>query len=406
MGGRRWAKFAKVLARRGFKVHVICAEAHPGSPVSAWMADASTPGITIHPLPRRYPSVINRWPLKSLGEKLAYRFWLRVLPLLGRGNYRDAALFWRDQLVQQASALISAHGIRTMISSGAPFRLLHHALAVKEQHPQLHIVSDLRDPWTWWDNYGHGSLPRKRFAEEQEIERQVMEGSDRIISPSSSVLQHIAKRYPQVASKCVRIPHAIDPDEVGQALPRHQEDRFRLIYAGTLYGAEEANIYFASVIDAFQRLEALAPARAANTRFDLYIAANDARVPIAMVREAGLQERIRFHAPIPPKEIFPRIAAADAAMVFTPPKNRDLVGTKFHELFHLRVPVIHVGEPGDISRTIEEGALGCSLRVAELAEQLPRIILGARVLPRASADHTAGLLLDAITERLVKEVLL
>lgn len=386
-------------------VHVITAELSSVSEVSAWKADVEHPGIRVYRLPRRYPDVLHRWPLTSVGQKLAYRFWLKVLPLLSKGNPLDTALFWRAPLLKKASELIERHGIRNVIASGAPFRLLAHALEIKRSHPSIHLVADLRDPWTWWDNYGHSGLSPERFAQEQGFERNVMLGSDKIISPSASVIAHIRSHYPEAASKCVVIPHSIDPDDIGLPKAPRNDGHFRMIYAGTLYGADEADHYFDALISAFRSLQDTDPSTAERTELHLYITANDTSRYSDQVAKAGLAERIRFEAPLPPKDIFGRIAQADAALVFIPSKNKDLVGTKFHELFHLRIPVIHVGEPGEVSRTILAAGAGISLRVNELALELPKIMTKARPLPIDPSFDSSYLLLDRVTDRLTTEVL-
>ncbi len=44
---------------------------------------------------------------------------------------------------------------------------------------------------------------------------------------------------------------------------------------------------------------------------------------------------IRMHAPIPAVEVFKRIAEADGVLIFIPSFNKDLLGTKFTEIFYL-----------------------------------------------------------------------
>ena len=56
IGGRRWAKFAKELARRGHPVHVVHSAGSEDLMGSLWTDDADRPGITAHPLPQRYPT--------------------------------------------------------------------------------------------------------------------------------------------------------------------------------------------------------------------------------------------------------------------------------------------------------------------------------------------------------------
>jgi glycosyltransferase involved in cell wall biosynthesis len=401
VGGRRWAKFAKEFARRGHTVHVICAEHDQQKERSPWSSDILSERIKTYPLPRKYPSVLNHWPLQSLLEKLAYRFWLRILPLVSKGNSRDSTVFWSGQINSMAGQLIRAHNIRFVFATGAPFRLLYHAVNLKDHHTGLHVVCDLRDPWTWWDNYGHGLLSKSRFAEEGSFERTVIERSDRIISPSASVLQHLASAYPDQRGKMVRIPHTIDPEELMVVRSRNEDQGYRLIYAGTWYGAEEAERYFSAVIAAFNALNVMAPERFKRTSFDLYIAANDASKAREMTLEAGLQEHIRFHAPLTPKEIAHELVRADAALVFIPSKNKDLMGTKFHELFHLNVPVIHVGEPGAVARTIVEYSMGTSVPVDQLKKELPLIVTGMRRLPDCPTYDTQQYLLEHVTEELL-----
>jgi len=349
---------------------------------------------------------VNRWPLTSLLDKLAYRFWMKVLPLLTRGNPLDATIFWEKQLLERAATLIPTYGIRNVIVSGAPFRNLVHGLAIKRQHHGIHLVSDLRDPWTWWDNYGHSLLSPKRFAQEQAMERAVMLGSDRITSPHAPVVEHIQQSYPETAARTLRIPHAMDPEDIGTPGPARTEGPFHMIYAGTLYGAAEADLYFKALIKGFQRTIVQYPEQARDTRLSLYITANDASRYIAQVKQAGLEQLIRFEAPVAPKEILARIASADASLVFIPSKNKDLLGTKFDELFHLRRPVVHVGEPGAVSRTIEAGQLGISLRVEELEDELPRIISRERVLSVDPAYDTSATELGSVTDRLLRDVLM
>lgn len=88
IGGRRWAKFAKELARRGHPVHVIRRAFNNGNR-SLWTEDGETQGIHHHPLPARTPAVFHRWPLTSVADKVLYRFWKGVMPWLVEGNWLD-----------------------------------------------------------------------------------------------------------------------------------------------------------------------------------------------------------------------------------------------------------------------------------------------------------------------------
>lgn len=403
IGGRRWMKFAKALARRGHPVHVLHSEGPDELKGSLWTEDLATPGIHVHPLPQRYPTVLFKRPLKGIGEKIAYRLWGRVLPLLVRGNWLDKTIFWRRPFLSAAGELIERHGIRDVIITGAPFRLLAYGAELKQRHA-IQLTCDLRDPWTWHDGYGAGTLSVARKRYEVELESAMMAGSDRITSPHPSVVEHLKLRYPEHAGKVRSLPHAIDPDELGPPLPARNDGHFRMIYAGSLYGAQEAERYFEELLKAFAMLCDSAPERFPKVTLDLYITGHGVAQYKERVAAAGLSERIRFHAPLPPKEVFRRIAAADAVLTFIPSFNKDLLGTKFNETFFLRRPVIHVGEPGMVSTHILEHRLGISIPVAQLAEVLPRYLSGAEQLSVDGSYDLSEHLLARITEHAVYEV--
>lgn len=404
IGGRRWAKFAKALARRGHVVHVIAAETHQNRGLSPWTADIEHPGIIVHRLPWKYPEVITRWPLQSITDKLAYRFWLKVLPLFSTGNYLDKTIFWGNQLMRTAGELITAHGIRHVVVSGAPFRLNVFGTQLKQKHG-IQLTSDLRDPWTWHMEFGHSMLTVRQLQEEKDFERLVIEQSDHVITPCAHMHGHLTGYYPEHAHKILRLPHVIDPDEL-KVQPRREDGACtRLIYAGTLYGAAEASEYIKQLLLAFDRLRGSSPQVYERTRLDLYITGAEAMIHKATIERAGHGEHIVFHAPLPASEINERISASDAVIAFMPSYKKNFLGTKFNETFYLRRPIIHVGDPGAVSEHIQLHKLGTSIPLARLPEELPRIITGSTPLELNASYDLSDQLLDHVTDRLVKEVL-
>jgi glycosyltransferase involved in cell wall biosynthesis len=404
IAGRRWAKFAKALARRGHVVHVIAAEPQAGHGNSPWIADIDHPGIIVHRLPWNYPPVVTRWPLKHFWEKVAYRIWLRVLPLLSTGNYFDMTIFWRKNLLEKAGELIRTHGIRNVLVTGAPFRLTVYGTELKRSHG-VELACDLRDPWTWHREYGHSALSPRKMAQEMAFERQVIMESDHVLTPHLSMVDYLRKHYPDQAGKIVHLPHAIDPDELGEARPVQRGENTRLIYAGTLYGAKEAETYVEHLLAAFDNLKRSAPEVYSRTILDMYITGTEAAVHRQMVERSEHRARVVFHEPIPAREVHQRIAQADAVLIFIPSFNRDLLGTKFNETFYQRRPMIHVGRSGAVSEHILRNGLGTSIPVEQLAERLPGIIIGTTPLELNTSYDMSDQLLDHITDRLSTEVL-
>lgn len=404
IGGRRWAKFAKALARMGHPVHVIHSAGSEALKGSLWTADISEPCITVHPLAQRYPTVLFKRPLTSISDKVMYRVWKTVLLLVTKGNWLDKSIIWRGQLLREAGPLIEQHGIRWVIITGAPFRLFHFGVELKRTHG-IKLLCDLRDPWTWHDGYGQGSLSISDQAYERGLEREMLENADRITSPHPSVIDHLRKNYPEQAANCSVLGHAIDPDELGQPLPPRNDGDVRLIYAGSLYGAQEAEAYFEQLMRAFEQVRVQRPDRWPKVKLDLYITGHGTGAYREKLKSRGLDAHIRMHAPLPAREVFKRIAEADGVLIFIPSFNKNLLGTKFTEIFYLRRPVIHVGDAGAVSEAILSSKLGTSIPVDRLVDELPAILCGERTI---SIDPNVDLsehLLGSITERLAQGLL-
>ena len=324
--------------------------------------------------------------------------------MLTQYNWYDHGIFWRNQLLRKASELIRTHQIRNVVVTGAPFSLMAFAAELKKPFPEINLIADFRDVWTWGTDYGMGSISPRRLQHEKQREALVIKNSDQIISPSALILQHLHTTYGGDTDRYIPIPHAIDPDDLDITLAPTSDGVFRMIYAGSLYGAQEAEHYFSSLLNAFDALRRDKPDAYANCLLDLYITGHNTTGYERLVKAAGMQDRIHFHAPLPPREIFKRVAQADLVLTFIPSMNKDMMGTKFNEIFHLRRPILHIGEPGLISRTITSRKLGDSLRVEELVTELPRIISGERTIEiDRNADHST-LLLSNITDLLVEKV--
>lgn len=400
IGGRRWAKLAKALARRGHTVHVVHADQGDELKGSLWDADVRHPLIHRHALPMRYPQVLMKRPLTSVTEKIGYRFWMKVLPLIADGNILDRSVRWAPQLVAKCDALIPQHGIKHVIATGPPFALLHHLLALK-QRSRVSMLADFRDPWTWGEVYGRGSMSAAQRDAENQLEREVMAGYHGITTPSPFILKHLQTTYPQHAAKCSLLPHVIDPDELGTVMPTMEDDHFRMIYAGSVYNEPGFTAYFAEVLKAFQRAELEAPERWSASTFHLYITGHDIAQWQRMTAEARQTDRVLFHQPLPAQELFPLLQQAHLVLAYMPPEKRDFVSTKFNELAWLGTPVLHIGEPGGLSEHIKGKGLGKTVTVDGVADLLQRIIVGKEKVVNNRTYRAEEHMLSAVCDQLI-----
>lgn len=404
IGGRRWAKLAKELAHRGHPVHVVHADHGEELTGSLWDTDADHPLIHRHALPLRYPKVLMKRPLTSVAEKIGYRIWLKLLPLLVKGNVYDRSVRWASVLLPACTALIEQHGIRHVIATAPPFALLHHLLALKRDHKVM-LVADLRDPWTWGEVYGRTSMTPAQKAAEDGLESDVVAGYDRVITPSPFILEHLRGAYPAQSGKFALLDHIIDPDELRGHTGRKPDGNLSIIYAGSAYNTPGFTAYFAEVLKAFTAVQRNYPERWEHLTFDLFITGHGTATWERMAAEAGQQQRIRFREPLPGPKLFPLIAACDFVLAYMPPEKRDFVSTKFNEIAYLGTPIVHVGEPGGLSQHIVQEQLGTTIPVGAIVEELVPILTGERRIVHGGIFDPKPYLLGGIAENLVNTIL-
>jgi glycosyltransferase involved in cell wall biosynthesis len=400
IGGRRWAKFARELAHRGHYVHVVHARLGKSLEGSLWTMDVQHPNIVRHTISARYPTVLLKRPLVHWHEKMAYRFWLSVLPLLTQGNIHDRSVLWGTALLHTTRKLIKAHGIRTVIATGPPFAALHHLLPLADEGVRL--IADLRDPWTWGPLYGRANSKPRRLRAEEKMEREVVNGYSAVLAPSEAMLDHLRAAYPARKACFHLLSHVIDETELnaGEELPK--DGTFRLFYAGSVYDKVGFMNYFGQVVKAFAHVRSVDPERWQHLRFDLYITGHGTVEMEDLVRAAGQQQRIHFHAPLTGAQLFPIARRADLVPIYLPPEKKHFISTKINELAYLQKPILHVGEPGRLSEHVLKHALGASVPVEQIQTQMQKVLLGQRSVLNAAMTSSGAHELSHVTDRLLQ----
>ncbi len=130
VGTRRWSKFAKYLAGKGYEVHVICAK-YPFKDKINWCADVeNNPNIIIHRLEAKFPSFVLS-PNRTFKVKLADRI------LKHTTNYLDIAQQWGGELIPFATQLIQKEQIKNVIVTAAPFTPMVYAAQIEKTNQRF-----------------------------------------------------------------------------------------------------------------------------------------------------------------------------------------------------------------------------------------------------------------------------
>ena len=365
VGGRRWAKFAKYLAKSGHYVEVINAKLTTKE-LSTWSKDAQLlhEKNHVHSLPTSYPEIIKKIP-KTLFQKIQYRLSLEYLKLKVKGNLYDKSSLWHLNLIPFVQKKLN-EGFDTIICTAAPFHYLGEVAQLKVKFSSVNFIADFRDPWA--NNrisYGISDLNQKRLHEEKHLESSVFESFDYLICVDT-IHETYIKGLNINPNKIKVIPNGFDPEDFSNIdTKKKQNSRINIVFTGSLYSK------------ALTHLEAL---------YKLLLGDKDLKQEFvfnfygSIPKEAhylfdnkALQSTLIFHGKVSLKEVGEKIVTSDLAMLFLTDDLNYTKSTKFYEYIHLRKKIAVFSKYGPISQYIVNNKIGYSIEPRNIRESLLKI---------------------------------
>jgi hypothetical protein len=357
IGGRRWAKFAKNLANLGYTVHVICSK-NPFKNTSLYKNDILHENIKLYTFNSFYPFILlNSNPTKFI-EKIKYKFWIKFLSLFVKGYIYDKVVFDKSKVLEMAKTLILNNNIKNIIVTGAPFRLNYYCLQLKKQHPQLNLIQDFRDPWTWGNQYS--KLNVEQMAYENEMLRKVVNESDKILVPVEPMLNFLIEKFTTYTNKFEILPHAFDEDEIS-VKTQYNPNSFKCVFIGTLYSDIEK--YVNNLCEIISN---------ANGKITLDIYSYNKRYE-EIIQKTNTNKFITYKNQLNGKFLFETIKNYDYVIFIYPFFVKDYISTKFYEIINCKIPIIYIGEEGVSSRYIESNNIGIHIRENDFVKKFKHI---------------------------------
>ncbi len=236
-----------------------------------------------------------RWRLKRIFERLAF----------------PDRFIWRlPAILLAARRLHRRHRFDAIFTSGMPFSDHVAGLALQSMLRRPWIA-DFRDPWV---EYVHWPQWRSRREERlaRALEAAVVRRAARVISVNDHMTRRFIARYPRLRpEKFVTITNGFDPtDFKGQPL-REPRRQFRIVYAGSLYGARGPQ----DVLAAFRRFLERVPGSSDRARFVFYGRPGPHLESLVHADDA---ERIFYGGFIPHRSVLREMADADLNVVLLP----------------------------------------------------------------------------------------
>ena len=384
IGGRRWAKFAKILFQQGYDVWVFSFKLPNRKEISHWTKDVEElqKNSRIIEVDRNYPAILDEYP-KSISGKLKYKFWDNYLKFKYKGNIYDRSLRWGKFLIPKLRKKIDTNTV--IIGTGAPFRYLKDLIALKDDFP-VKLISDFRDPWANNTIAYNKGLSKKRLEFEKYLEKNVAGNFDKIFCVDKFHIKYFKKELNISADKLFLIPNGYDPNEriLTPISQKTNSSKVKLVFAGTLYhDAQEIFEEFGSFLDELVNMD-----------LEVYKQLEFHFFGQFLVDFTELQEKhacVKFFGVKPLDIIHQEIANSDAVMIFLTNQLNYTFNTKVLEAFNQKKKILVFSNSGYLEKFVEENEVGYSLVPEKMHKSFTRLI---------KDKHQNKLALDPIPEKL------
>jgi len=393
VGGRRWAKFAKYLFRRGWDIHVVAGD-FPGS-VSPWDKDTKLYRDRIHRVTRKslpIPYFKQTLP-KSPVQKIRWKFsqWVHESFTKKKyvGDYTDPSYIDGPAFAAATRKNLESNPqIKHVIVSVGPYYYAMDILKLKKDFPSVLFWLDYRDEWTSRDD-----LSAKQKKELKEYKHELNQLPDAFLSVYDFISKDMNINYRKPA---FTIPHAFDDDDFEQLINlKPDSKKLQFVYGGDLYLGFEPRLTLLSNLLSYLN----------NRGFDAKA------IIYADKRKHPHQQwnHVIFKEPLMLDDFFKAVKESDFSMILRGSLKFHQFSTKVFELIKLGRPILVIDDHTPEIDFIENNRLGLGLMPNTNLEELTEAIIKQKTentLPRSynlethTTNHTCSLLCELLNKEL------
>lgn len=346
-GVQRWLKFSKYLPEYGFTPVILTVDEKQASyaQLDYSLLQEIDPKLQVHKTDTFEPYNLYR---RISGKK--------EIPYGGFSNQKKITLFeklsrfvrgnlfvpdprkgWNRHALKKALQLIRTEQIEIVITSGPPHST--HLIGEKiKKRTGIRWIADFRDPWT--DIYYYKELYHSPLAiwYDKILEKQVLTGSDKIITVSEEVGKLLLAKIPGSAEKIVVIPNGYDEADF-ENVPIVKNDFFTIAYTGTISTSYR--------IDQLIEAVALLP-EMVKTQMKIRFIGNVPDEILRLFHLKNLESMVEVLGYVPHERAVAQMASASLLLMAIPdsPDNKGIVTGKFFEYLAARRPILAIGPKG------------------------------------------------------------
>jgi glycosyltransferase involved in cell wall biosynthesis len=254
-GVQRTVKFANYLVKYGYEVHVLTVKEDKKGLIDTSLSTEISNGVFVHRTDIKEGELLDKLVnaankgtrggstveasavsknssikkiIRSTGKKVFLNMYnLYYIP--------DDKKGWIDYAVSEGLRIIKENKIDLIYTTSAPYTSHIIGLKIKKQ-ANVNWIADFRDPWASNPFVSYNFLVQHIYNNQ---ERKIVKNADRVLSVSQPIIDDFTTRYKsEDRDKFVVITNGFDEEDfkgVDVNLSK-ENDRFTILYNGTLYG--------------------------------------------------------------------------------------------------------------------------------------------------------------------------
>ncbi len=350
IGTRRWAKFAKYLAKDGYRVHILTINYNKIDNVN-WLHDVEdNENIIIHRVNSGYPL----W-LMTLSSNRYLAWFQKVLNVILKRTffYMDVAQNWAKYMLPEAKKIIKDNGIKNVIVTNPPPSVAYISTYLKIDIPNINLIQDFRDSWNDDIDYNYPKTLKFFWQKEKSVYMEwfVIKHSDIIVNVTQDITDRMVNKFKEHKEKFITIYNGYDKDDIKYLKFNREEKRvnkIKIVYAGGLGLGRIKAIEI--ILDTLLEID---NSKREQFEINIYSSYDSSRLNSkyeVLVRE-GI---VCFNALVSPKKIFDIINRHDYCLSINSPLYPYAFGTKIFDYMLLNKKIIHFSNGGELSKKLKE----------------------------------------------------
>lgn len=397
IGGRRWAKFSKLLSKKGYEVFVVGANNLSGEN-SFWTKDVEKSKMKIKAFDFQYQKIIKH--PSSILDRIIRKI---ILTVLNTTKYNPSVItsLPNKNIWNSVKELIVKENIKKVIVSGDPY-LFYYASTLK-QEIEFDLVLDYRDLWNDHTFYGDKvklSARQKEYFES--AENYAVNNCNKIIFVDEYLESVVKKRISSKAVSTCVINNGFDKEDFDEKIVAKTENGvMRIFFAGSI--SSDLNPSVLAFVSAFKRLSVSDPNLF--KKFSISIFGEIDSVLVHEIENLKLSNLLIENKTLKITEYYRQLKEADVGLVILSEEYKNSFVTKFADYLFYDKYIVALGFKGYFTNYIEKQNVGLGFDSRESNNFFETLVRLYKTKNSISNEEKEKFDLDILTQKLIENVI-